>query len=95
MSNDRVLSTQAAKDAIQKLMSTINGGFTTEITNLDSQGKILSDPNNWDGPLAQRFRSETWPQTKTALDKAKTELDELQKQLDQIARNIMSAGGGV
>ena len=91
----RVLSTEQAKAAIRGLISTINGGFSEQITQLDNHGRTLSDPNNWDGPLAQRFRSETWPQTKTALDKAKTELDELQKQLDQIARNIMSAGGGV
>ena len=53
----------------------------TELNNLNTQGQALSDPNNWDGPLAERFRSSTWPETKSALDKAKTELEDLRNQL--------------
>ena len=90
----RVLSTEQAKAAIRGLISTINGGFSEQITQLDNHGRTLSDPNNWDGPLAQQFRTSTWPETKAALDKAKTELEELQMQLDKIAQNIFSAGGG-
>ena len=94
MSDEKVLTTPEAKAAIKSLQSLITGGFTGEITKLDAQGKQLSDPNNWDGPLAERFRSATWPETKSALDKAKTELEELRVQLDQISQNIMTAGGG-
>ena len=90
----RVLSTEQAKAAIRGLTSTINGGFSEQITQLDNHGRTLSDPNNWDGPLAQQFRTSTWPETKAALDKAKTELEELQMQLDKISQNIFSAGGG-
>ena len=90
----RVLSTEEAKTAIRQMQSIINGGFEDQITNLDSQGKTLSDPNVWDGPLAETFRSSTWPQTKAALDKAKQQLDELRQQLNQIATNIFTAGGG-
>ena len=90
----RVLSTEQAKAAIRGLISTINGGFSEQITQLDNHGRTLSDPNNWDGPLAQQFRTSTWPETKAALDKAKTELEELQIQLDKISQNIFSAGGG-
>jgi len=90
----RVLSTEQAKVAIRGLISTINGGFIEQITQLDNHGRTLSDPNNWDGPLAQQFRTSTWPETKAALDKAKTELEELQMQLDKISQNIFSAGGG-
>jgi uncharacterized protein YukE len=61
---------------------------------LNIQGAALSDPNNWDGPLAERFRSSTWPETKAALDKAKVELEKLRGQLQQISTNIMTAGGG-
>ncbi|WP_237232769.1 pyrophosphorylase, partial [Rothia nasisuis] len=70
----RVLSTEEAKSAISRIQEIINGGLTEQISALDSQGQLLSDPNNWDGPLAQQFRGSTWPETKTALDKAKTEL---------------------
>ncbi|WP_112421515.1 pyrophosphorylase [Streptococcus agalactiae] len=90
----RVLSTEEAKTAIRQLQSIINGGFTDQIDQLDAQGQILSDPNNWDGPLATQFRTDTWPQTKGALNKAKTELEELRVQLEQIAQNIFVAGGG-
>lgn len=90
----RVLSTEQAKTAIRQIQSLISGGFTDQITSLDSQGKVLSDPNVWDGPLAETFRNNTWPQTKAALDKAKQELEELRGQLDKISQNIFSAGGG-
>lgn len=90
----RVLSTQQAKDAITQIQNIVNGGFADQIVALDQQGKILSDPNTWDGPLAERFRSSTWPETKLALDKAKQELEELRTQLGQISTNIFTAGGG-
>ncbi|WP_375433075.1 pyrophosphorylase [uncultured Friedmanniella sp.] len=90
----RVLSSELAKTSIQQIQSIINGGLTDQISQLDSQGKTLSDPNVWDGPLAEKFRSGTWPETKSALDKALSELEELRGQLQQISTNIMSAGGG-
>ncbi|MDO5068276.1 MAG: pyrophosphorylase [Propionibacteriaceae bacterium] len=90
----RVLSTEAAKTAIRQTQSIISGGLTDQINSLDAQGQILSDPNNWDGPLAETFRSTTWPETKAALDKATQELEELRQQLETIANNIFSAGGG-
>lgn len=91
---DRVLSTDQAKTSIQQVQAIINGGLAEQIAKLDAQGKTLSDPNVWDGPLAQQFRDQTWPETKSALEKAKTELDELRNQLQKISSNIMSAGGG-
>ncbi|MCC3273644.1 pyrophosphorylase [Arthrobacter zhangbolii] len=90
----RVLSTEQAKSAITQVQSIINGGFTDQISALDAQGKILSDPNTWDGPLAAQFRGSTWPETKAALDKARQELEELRTQLQKISENIFSAGGG-
>ncbi|MEC5193289.1 MULTISPECIES: pyrophosphorylase [unclassified Arthrobacter] len=90
----RVLSTEQAKAAIGQVQSIINGGFTDQISALDAQGKILSDPNIWDGPLATQFRGSTWPETKAALDKARQELEELRTQLQKISQDIFSAGGG-
>jgi Asp-tRNA(Asn)/Glu-tRNA(Gln) amidotransferase C subunit len=89
----RVLSTEEAKTAIRQLQSIIAGGFTDQISQMDAQGRVLSDPNVWDGPLASQFRSDTWPQTKSALDRAKEELEQLRTQLDKIAADIFSAGG--
>jgi uncharacterized protein YukE len=90
----RVLTSDEAKNAIRQIQSIINGGLTDQITRLDSEGKKLSDPNVWDGGLARTFRDSTWPQTRTALEKAKTELDALRQQLDKISTDIFGAGGG-
>ena len=90
----RVLSTEQAKQAIRQIQSIINGGLTDQIGRLDAQGKVLSDANVWDGPLAATFRGSTWPETKRALDQAKQELEELRSQLEKIAANIFTAGGG-
>ena len=90
----RVLSTEQAKAAIGQVRSITNGGFTDQISALDAQGRILSDPNIWDGPLATQFRGSTWPETKAALDKARQELEELRTQLQKISQDIFSAGGG-
>lgn len=90
----RVLSTEAAKTAIKQLQNLITGAFSEQINAIDSQGQILSDPNNWDGPLAEQFRNMTWPETQAALDKLKEELEELRQQAESISNNIFSAGGG-
>ena len=63
--------TEQAKSAIQQMQAIINGGFTDQISQLDSQGRTLSDPNVWDGPLAEKFRGSSWPETRAALEKAK------------------------
>jgi len=89
----RVLSDEAAHAAVRQIQNIINGGLTTELSNLDAQAKILSDPNHWDGDLAKRFRDDTWVTVHAALQKAKTELEDLRAELDQIQKNIFSAGG--
>ncbi|MDR1449459.1 MAG: pyrophosphorylase [Propionibacteriaceae bacterium] len=91
--SSRVLSTEQAKQAIRQLRSLISGGFTDQISQLDGQGRILSDPNVWDGPLAEQFRGSVWPEVKTALDKAAEQLEELRGQLDRISQDIFAAGG--
>ncbi|WP_258065728.1 hypothetical protein [Rathayibacter rathayi] len=39
----RVLSTEEAKSAIQQIQSIVNGGLTDQISQLDAQGRTLSD----------------------------------------------------
>ncbi|MBL3698811.1 pyrophosphorylase [Leucobacter luti] len=89
----RILSTEEAKSAIRQIQSIVGGGFADQIARLDAQGRILSDPSVWDGPLAAEFRGSVWPETKAALDTAKNELEQLRTQLEKISQNIFAAGG--
>jgi uncharacterized protein YukE len=70
----------------------INGPLVDQIRALDNQGRTLSDPNIWDGNLAQQFRSE-WPNTHNALQKTQQALEELRRNVQTINQNIMTAGG--
>ncbi len=90
----RVLATDEARDAIEEMRRIITGDLTSKITDLDRQGRTLSDSNVWDGPLAQQFRIQHWPDTKRALDRCLQELEELRGRLGQINRDIIDAGGG-
>lgn len=89
---DRVLSTAAAREAIQRFGKIVNGDLLNQINSLNREGQTLSQPDNWDGRLAADFRSK-WPETNAALQKMKTTLEELKSKVQQINENIMSAGG--
>lgn len=88
----RVLSTAEAKQAVTRMQSIINNGLVDQINQLDTQGKVLSDPNIWDGSLAQGFRGD-WPATSQALQKTQQDLETLRTRVQTINANIMSAGG--
>ena len=89
--SERVLSTQRAKEAIEKMRSIISGTLTEQIDALNREGQTLSDPNVWDGRRAQQFRNE-WPQAHSALLKAKEAVEQLRANSQEINRNIMQAG---
>lgn len=92
MSSDRVLSTAAARTAITRFQQIVNGELYNQITELNAQGQILSDPNNWDGRLAGEFRTH-WGETHRKLVEIKNALDSLRQQVQTINQNIMNAGG--
>ena len=87
----RVLSTQEAITSAQRLQQILSGTLTVDLRQLQQLGSTLSNANEWDGPVAQRFRSE-WPNESKALQQAITNLEALQKQAQQILQNIMKAG---
>jgi uncharacterized protein YukE len=89
----RVLSTDTAKQSIQRMQTLVNGSLQEDINSLDSLGQTLSDPNVWDGRLAEQFRGDQWPSMKSALEQLKNQLDELRANIQQINENIMTAGG--
>lgn len=90
--SERVLSTAAAEQAIKKMQQIINGSLMEQIDALNREGQTLSDPNVWDGRLAQQFRQD-WPQMHSTLMKAKEALEELRANSQRINEDIMRAGG--
>ena len=91
--SDRVLSTDTAREAIQRMQSILSGGLEQQVQQLESQGRTLCDPNVWDGQTAADFRGNVWPSTSAALDKTVQALDELRLTVQRVNQNIMSAGG--
>ncbi len=90
--SDRVLSTGTAREAIMRFQSIVQGDLLSQIQNLNAQGTILSQPDVWDGRLAQEFRS-NWPQINSQLMQMQQTLVELREKVQQINQNIMTAGG--
>lgn len=88
----RVLSTQAARDAITKMQAIIHGGLTEEISRLQVEGRTLSQPEIWDGVAASQFRS-IWESAEARLAATKADLEELRMRIDAVNANIMQAGG--
>ncbi|GAA1104049.1 MULTISPECIES: hypothetical protein [Streptomyces violaceusniger group] len=88
-----VKSTDFAHTEANKMLSLINNQLPSLIQQLNNHGTQLSDPNHWDGPLAQKFRGEVWPQAKGDLDRMKGSLEQLQQQVQKILTNISHAGG--
>jgi uncharacterized protein YukE len=89
----RVLSTDSARQAIQKMQQIVNGPLMEQIESLNREGQTLSDPNVWDGNLAQQFRGDWWPQMHNALLKAKEAVEQLRANAQRINQDIMTAGG--
>lgn len=89
----RVLATEAAKQAATKMQALLSGDMTAQIKQLQTIGNQLGSPNVWDGPLAQRFRTSEWPANARALQSAVTTLETLSKQMETVVQNILHAGG--
>jgi uncharacterized protein YukE len=92
--SDRVLSTAAAREAIVAFQRIVTGPLLQQIGELNAQGQILSEPNNWDGRLAGEFRGH-WAETHQKLLGIQQALEELRRQVHQINQNIMQAGGNM
>jgi uncharacterized protein YukE len=87
-----IKSTPQAIDAIFRMRAVINGGLLDQLSLLNQEGGVLSDPHHWDGPLAQQFTS-SWPATHSHLMHTQQELVELNAELDRIQQAIQAAGG--
>jgi uncharacterized protein YukE len=89
----RVLSTDQAKTSIARMQAIIASGLAGELSGLQAEGRMLSDPSVWDGVEATRFRSDTWPSVSRALVQCVDALEALQQHISRVNQNIMTAGG--
>ena len=89
----RVLSSEQGKTSITRMQAILSNGLTEQIRALRSEGEILSDPNVWDGTLADDFRSNTWPQASNGLTACADALEALRARIQGINSDIMAAGG--
>jgi type II secretory pathway pseudopilin PulG len=87
----RVLATQQAETVANQLPAKIQQ-LRTDITAVQTMGKTLCDPNQWDGPDAVKFRG-TWDQDIANLNRLDSALDTLEQQAKQVVLNIRHAGG--
>ena len=89
----RVLSSDQGRASITRLQAILNNGIAEQIRALRSEGEVLSDPNVWDGQLAEDFRSNTWPGAAQSLQAAVESLEALRGRVHGINNDIMAAGG--
>lgn len=90
----RVLSSDEANASIARFASILNGGLTDEISRLESEGRVLSQPEVWDGPTAANFRS-IWADTSRNLNAVLGNLEQLRNHVQVTNTNIHSAGGSL
>nr|MDT0667929.1 hypothetical protein [Micromonospora sp. DSM 115978] len=76
-----VRSTPEAVTAIEEIAATLNGPLLTHFDDLRQFGKVLTDPENWDGCSASEFRTTTWPTYERALNDLHDQLNLLNTRL--------------
>jgi uncharacterized protein YukE len=89
----RVLSSEQGKASITRMQAILANGLAEQIRALRAEGEVLSDPNVWDGALAEDFRGNTWPTAAETLQACSQALEELRARIQGINQDIMAAGG--
>jgi hypothetical protein len=91
--SQRVLATDAARDAAKKLKGLLDGDMQKDLKAVDADGTILSNPNEWDGPRAVTFRTHDWPQHDQAINNAIKTLETVRAHAESTIQAILAAGG--
>jgi len=86
------ITDQAKADAL-RMYNMINTDMPNLITQMNTLGQQMADPQNWDGPLATQYRGQVWPDARIKLQAMRTSLSELQKSVQKVMDNISHAGG--
>jgi uncharacterized protein YukE len=87
----RTVTTPAAQAAARGLGDELPSLAATT-ADLRRYGDVLARPQNWDGPKAQAFRAQVWPDVETTLANLRGNLDELARSVAEVNRRIADAG---
>ncbi len=87
----RTVTTPIAQAAADQMSQELTGLLGTAST-LVGQGAVLADPKNWEGPKAQLFRSQIWPDVEAALTRIHQDLADLSHAVADINRRTAEAG---
>lgn len=87
----RTLTTPAAQNAADQMGQELPGLQGTSNVLL-GHGNTLADPKNWEGPLADTFRNQVWPEVAAALTKIHGDLTTLAESVAEINRRTAAAG---
>ena len=77
---------------ITQLLNLIQGPLSDVLSQINSHGLALTDPNVWSGPAASNFASGVWPQVQTQLNQVTGVLGGLQNQVSGVLNSITQAG---
>ncbi len=87
----RTVTTPAAQAAADQMAQKLPELLGTTST-LVGQGNVLAEPKNWEGPKAQLFRSQIWPDVEAALTRIYQGLADLSRAVADINRRTAEAG---
>jgi hypothetical protein len=88
----RVLATDSAKQAAERIGALITGSLAPQVKQVLQAGQALANPRVWDGPQAALFRTSQWPRWTSGLDAALQALGRLDGQARQVIADIERAG---
>jgi uncharacterized protein YukE len=87
----RTVTTAAAQAAARGLGDELPGLDATA-AELRRHGDTLADPRNWDGPKAEAFRAQVWPDVQSTLTTLRANLAEVARSVAEVNRRIAAAG---
>lgn len=87
----RTLTTPAAQNAAGQMGRQL-ADLQSTTANLVARGNALADPANWEGPKAQLFRTQIWPDVQGTLSALQTNLADLARTVTEINQRTALAG---
>ncbi len=88
----RVLATEQARDAAKQMLA-LTGSVKDKVGRVVQQGRVLADPQRWDGGVAGKWRND-WSHDASQLSQTAAKLEELERRAHQVVEDIFKADSG-